>query len=83
MHDDQEREQRDRLWAIESARKEGYEEGWKIGLERGREAVSLADKIQLLQQLLDEEPSLIESLLQYSNEDLSSMLTDLQQRFSR
>lgn len=81
MYDDREKAQRDYLWAIESARKEGFEEGWKIGLEEGREAVILGGKIQLLQQLLDEDANTTESLLQHSNEVLMSMLTDLQQRF--
>ena len=81
MYDDREKAQRDYLWAMKSARQEGFEEGWKIGLQEGREAVSLAGKIQLLQQLLDEDSSSTESLLQHSNEELSSMLTDLQQRF--
>lgn len=78
---DEEKAKRDYLWSIECARKEGYEEGWKIGLEEGREIVSLAGKIQMLQKLLDEKPSSTESLLQHSNEELSSMLNDLKERF--
>ena len=66
---------------MEETGHEGFEEGWKIGLEEGREAVILGGKIQLLQQLLDEDADSTESLLQHSNEVLMSMLTDLQQRF--
>ena len=60
----------------EAGRQEGREEGREEGLEIG----SLAGKIQLLQQLLGEESSPTESLLEYSTGELSAFLVDLQQR---
>jgi flagellar biosynthesis/type III secretory pathway protein FliH len=37
MYDQREKAERDYRWAIESARREGREEGVQIGLKRGRE----------------------------------------------
>ena len=50
------------------------------GREEGREEGLLAGKIQLIQQLLGEESISTESLLNRSTEELSSMLSDLQER---
>ena len=76
MYDQREKAQHDYLSAIEGARREGLEAGREVGCEMGL----LAGKIQLIQQLLDEESSSTESLLSRSTEELSSMLSDLQER---
>ena len=84
MYDDREKAQRDYLWAMEGARKEGIEVGMEKGIEKGREEGReegvVAGKIQLFQELLGEESSTTDSLLQRSMDELSSMLSDLQQR---
>ena len=80
MYDQREKAQRDYLSAIEGARREGLEAGREEGREVGCEVGLLAGKIQLIQQLLDEESSSTESLLNSSTEELSSMLSNLQQR---
>lgn len=68
MYDQREKAQRDYQWALDGARQEGLEIG------------SLAGKIQLLQQLLGEESSSTESLLERPTDELSKLLADLQQR---
>jgi flagellar biosynthesis/type III secretory pathway protein FliH len=72
MYDQRAKAQHDYLSAIEGARQEGLEAGREVGL--------LAGKIQLIQQLLDEKSSSTESLLNRSTEELSSTLSDLQER---
>ena len=76
MYDQRLKAQRDYQWGLDSARKEGMEEGLEKGMEKGE---SLG-KIQMLQQLLGEEPSSTESLGQRTIDELSTMLEDLQQR---
>ena len=76
MYDQREKAQRDYQWALDGARQEGRQEGGKEGLEVG----ALAGKIQLLQQLLGEEASSTESLLERPTDELSTLLADLQQR---
>ena len=51
-----------------------------MGREEGREEGVVAGKIQLLLQLLGEDASSTGSLLQRPMKELSSMLSDLQQR---
>ena len=68
MYDQREKAQRDYQWALDGARQEGRDEG------------SLAGKIQLLQQLLGEESSSTESLLERPMDELSTLLAVLQQR---
>lgn len=80
MYDQREKAQRDYLWAIEGARREGLEAGRAEGREEGREEGLVAGKIQLLEQLLGEESSSTENLLNRSLEELSATLRDLQQR---
>ena len=72
MYDQREKAQRDYQWGLDSAREEGRQEGRQEG--------SLAGKIQLLQQLLGEESSSTESLLDFPMDELSRLLADLQQR---
>ena len=76
MYDQREKAQRDYQWALDGAR----EEGRKAGRDEGLEVGSLAVKIQLLQQLLGEESSSTESLLERPTDELSTLLADLQQR---
>ena len=57
---------------LEGAREQEREEG----IERG----ALIGKIQLLQQLLDDDPATDADLRQQSLDELNSRLTDLQQR---
>lgn len=76
MYDQREKAQRDYQWALDGARQEGRQEGREEGLEVG----SLAGKIQLLQQLLGEESSSTESLLERPMDELSTLLAVLQQR---
>jgi len=58
--------------AVDDAREEGREQGKQLGI--------LAGKIQLLQELLDEEVSSENDLLQRSSDELSNMIVELQQR---
>jgi len=76
MYDQRMKAQRDYQWGLDSARQEGLEEGLEKGLEKGE---SLG-KIQILQQLLGEEPSSTASLRERTLNELSIMLADLQQR---
>jgi flagellar biosynthesis/type III secretory pathway protein FliH len=80
MYDQREKAQRDYLWAIEGARLEGLEAGRVEGREEGRQEGALAGKIQLLEQLLGEESTSTESLLNRTPEELSARLSDLQQQ---
>ena len=68
MYDQRLKAQRDYQWGLDSARQEGVEVG------------SMAGKIQLLQQLLGEESSSTEGLLELPTDELSRLLADLQQR---
>jgi predicted transposase/invertase (TIGR01784 family) len=72
MYDQREKAQRDYLWALDGARNEGRQEGCELGL--------LAGKVQVLQQLLNQDPNPTESLLDRSTEELAAMLNDLQQQ---
>lgn len=95
MYDQREKAQRDYLWAIEGAREEalkqgleqglerGLEQGLKQGLKRGRKEGMLIGKIELLRQLLGEEPGPEADLENRSVEELSSLLADLQERLRR
>jgi predicted transposase/invertase (TIGR01784 family) len=76
MYDQREKALRDHQWMIEGAREEGREQGLEQGLERG----TLIGKIQLVQQLLDDDPSSTSDLRQHTLDELNSLLTDLQQR---
>lgn len=64
MYDQREKAQRDLEWALAGARREGI----------------LVGQIQALQQVLGENPSPLEDLEKLSSEQLSAMLTDLQDR---
>ncbi len=68
MYDQREKAQRDYLWAINSAREKGREEGELVG------------KIQLLRELLGEDAGSKPELLERSLEELSAMFGELQQR---
>jgi predicted transposase/invertase (TIGR01784 family) len=72
MYDQRLKAQRDYQWGLDSARQEGLEKG----LEKGE----WLGKIQILQQLLGEEPSSTASLRERTISELSTMLADLQQR---
>ena len=63
-----------------AARQEGRDEGLEEGREQGREEGSLAGKIQLLEQLLGEDETSPELLLEHSRAELSKMLAELRQR---
>jgi flagellar biosynthesis/type III secretory pathway protein FliH len=66
----------------------GREEGVQIGLEKGREEGIqlglekgvLVGKVHLLQQLLSEEPTPAEELLERPLEELNSLISQLQER---
>jgi flagellar biosynthesis/type III secretory pathway protein FliH len=68
MYDQREKAQRDWIGAIEGAREEGREEGRQEGV--------IAGKIHVLQQLLEEEPTTLEKLLELEPEELSGLLAD-------
>ncbi len=79
MYDHREKAQRDEQWhqwALQVARDEGREQGREEGLERG----AVVGRIQLLQQLLEEDESSLEALRDLPMEELSATLADLQQR---
>ena len=88
MYDQREKAQRDYQWALESARREGLEkglekgreEGLEKGLEKGLERGALVGKIQLLEQLLGAASNATESLPRRSTEELTTLLSNLQQR---
>jgi flagellar biosynthesis/type III secretory pathway protein FliH len=88
MYDQRLKAQRDYRWGLDSAREEGRQEGrqegWQEGREEGREEGwqhgELAGKIQILQQLLGEEPSSTEGLRKRTISELATLLADLQQR---
>ena len=75
MYDQREKALRDHQWMLDGAREQGREEG----LERG----TLIGKIQLLHQLLGEDPSADADLRQQTLDELNSLLTDLQRRRGR
>ena len=52
-------------------------------MEKGREQGALIGKIQLLEQLLEERPTLAEDLLERSLEELNSLVSRLQERLRR
>jgi len=72
---------------LEKGREEGREEGVRIGLakgrEEGREEGVLVGKIQVLQQLLGEQQTPAEELLQRPLDELNSLLSQLQERLRR
>lgn len=72
MYDQRLKAQRDYPWGLDSARQEGRQ----AGLEQGE----LVGKIQMVQQLLGEQPSSTASLRERTISELSTMLADLQQR---
>lgn len=96
MYDQREKAQRDYLWHMEGAKKEGWKEGHQQGLEEGRtegreegrtegreegrEEGAIVGKMQLIQQLLGEEVSSADRLLENSLDDLSKQLAALQER---
>ncbi len=84
MYDQRLKAQRDYQWGLDSARQEGrqegMEEGLEKGIEKGIEKGELLGKIQVLQQLLGEEPSSTASLRERTISELSTLLADLQQR---
>ena len=75
-YDDRLKAQRDYQWGLDSAREEGRQQGrqeaWEISI--------LSGKIQILQELLGEEPSSSASLCEHTIGELSSMVADLLQR---
>jgi len=72
MYDQREKAERDRQWLMEGMLTKGREEGVEKGIVVG--------KIQLLQQLLGEEPDSKQRLLEHSTDELTSLLSGLQQR---
>jgi len=68
MYDQRLKAKRDYQWGLDSAREEGREEG------------ELVVEIQILQQILGEEPSSTESLRDRTISELSKMVADLQER---
>ncbi len=84
MYDQREKAQRDYLWTIRSARKEGREEGREEGLEegmeKGLEKGKLIGKIEMLRELLGDDPGSKAELQECSTDDLSALLAGLQER---
>jgi predicted transposase/invertase (TIGR01784 family) len=88
MYEQREKARRDYEMIIESVRREalaegreqGRQEGRQEGREEGCEQGLLIGKVQLLKQLLGEEPPPVESLQQVSLDELSAMVDQLQQR---
>lgn len=72
MYDQREKAQRDYEWALKGAKTEGREEGRVEG--------RLVGKIQVLQELLGEEVSTDEALLNRPMDELNSVLSQLQIR---
>ena len=76
MYDQREKAQRDYLAALEGAQQKGIE----LGIEQGIEQGELMGKIELLYQLLGDEALSKGELRKLSTDELSSMLTELQER---
>jgi predicted transposase/invertase (TIGR01784 family) len=76
MYDQREKAQRDYEWAISGAREEGREEGMEVGIEQGL----IAGRIQLMQELLGEEPTETAALRNLELKALRTQLEALQQR---
>lgn len=72
MYDQREKAQRDYEWGLKGARTEGREEGLKEG--------KLTGKIQVLQELLGEEVSTDEALLNRPMDELAALVSQLQIR---
>jgi len=72
MYDQREKAQRDYEWALKGAKTEGREEG--------REEGRLAGKIQVLQELLGEQVSTDEALLNRPMGELNAVVSQLQNR---
>ncbi len=80
MYDQREKALRDFQWAIESTREDALKEGEKVGEEKGIEKGTLAGKIQLLQEMLGDSVESTSDLSQHSVEQLTSLLSSLQER---
>jgi flagellar biosynthesis/type III secretory pathway protein FliH len=76
MYDQRLKAQRDYQWGLDSARQEGREEGREEGMEKGE----VVGKIQLLQELLGDESTATAGLRERTMDELSTILTNLQQR---
>lgn len=71
MYDQREKALRVHQWALNSAREAGSVAGQKSGLTEG---------IRVLQQLLDDQPSSVATLVEYSSEELAQQMVKLQDR---
>jgi flagellar biosynthesis/type III secretory pathway protein FliH len=76
MYDERLKAQRDYQWGLDSAREEGRQEG----RQQAWEASILSGRIQMLQEILGEQPSSSASLRERTISELSTMLADLKQR---
>lgn len=74
MYDQREKALRDYQWAMDGAREEGREEGALAG------KVQLLQQLLVLQQLLGEEPSPMEALLEQPRDELVDLVAQLQER---
>jgi flagellar biosynthesis/type III secretory pathway protein FliH len=84
MYDQREKAQRDYEWAISGAREEGREagreEGREAGMVVGIEQGLIAGRIQLMQELLGEQPTETAALRDLELKALRTQLDALQQR---
>jgi predicted transposase/invertase (TIGR01784 family) len=79
MYSLREKAQRDYEWGLWSAKTEGRKEGREEGREEGR----LTGKIQVLQELLGEDVSTDEALLNRPMDELAAMASQLQMRLRK
>ncbi len=80
VYDQREKARRDYLWGLEAARKEGIALGRQIARQAGWQDGLRIGKVQMLQELLNQEPSSTASLLGRSAEELESMFNELYQQ---
>jgi len=80
MYDQREKAQRDYEWALSGAREQGREQGLEQGERAGLAKRKMAGQIQLLQQLLGDEPTADSELQSLSASALEKTLAELQQR---
>ena len=91
IYDSRQRAARDRAWEVQAARREGLatgqriglEEGLEEGLEKGLEKGEQIGQIRLLEQLLNERPTVDELLASMTLSELNERASILKDRLTR
>ncbi len=87
IYDSRQRAARDRAWEVQAARREGLATGQRIGLEegleKGLEKGEQIGQIRLLEQLLNERPTVDELLASMTLSELNERASILKDRLTR